>query len=58
MNFQMNFYGLRAIYMFEMARTWRTLFQSVISPVVTTTLYFIVFGAAIGSATPLDKPNS
>ena len=45
----MNFHGLRAIYFFEMARTWRTLFQSVVSPVVTTTLYFIVFGAAIGS---------
>ena len=45
----MNLYGLRAIYLFEMARTWRTLFQSVVSPVVTTTLYFIVFGAAIGS---------
>ena len=45
----MNLQGLRAIYLFEMARTWRTLFQSVVSPVVTTTLYFIVFGAAIGS---------
>lgn len=45
----MNLHGLRAIYLFEMARTWRTLFQSVVSPVVTTTLYFVVFGAAIGS---------
>ena len=45
----MNLNGLRAIYTFEMARTWRTLFQSVVSPVVTTTLYFVVFGAAIGS---------
>tara|TARA_R110002126_G_scaffold19489_33_gene73188 strand:+ start:1301 stop:2062 length:762 start_codon:yes stop_codon:yes gene_type:complete len=45
----MNLNGLRAIYRFEMARTWRTLFQSVVSPVVTTTLYFVVFGAAIGS---------
>jgi ABC-2 type transport system permease protein len=45
----MNMHGLRAIYLFEMARTWRTLLQSVVSPVVTTTLYFIVFGAAIGS---------
>jgi ABC-2 type transport system permease protein len=45
----MNIHGLRAIYLFEMARTWRTLFQSVVSPVVTTTLYFVVFGAAIGS---------
>ena len=41
--------GPRAIYTFEMARTWRTLFQSVVSPVVTTTLYVVVFGAAIGS---------
>jgi len=45
----MNLNGLRAIYTFEMARTWRTLFQSVVSPIVTTTLYFVVFGAAIGS---------
>ena len=45
----MNLNGLKAIYLFEMARTWRTLFQSVVSPVVTTTLYFVVFGAAIGS---------
>lgn len=45
----MNLHGLKAIYLFEMARTWRTLFQSVVSPVVTTTLYFVVFGAAIGS---------
>jgi ABC-2 type transport system permease protein len=45
----MNLYGVRAIYMFEMSRTWRTLFQSIVSPVVTTSLYFVVFGAAIGS---------
>lgn len=45
----MNIHGLRAIYMFEMARTGRTIFQSIVSPVVTTTLYFVVFGAAIGS---------
>ena len=45
----MNVLGLRAIYMIEMARTRRTLFQSIVSPVVTTTLYFVVFGAAIGS---------
>ena len=45
----MNIYGLRAIYMYEMARTGRTLFQSIVSPVVTTTLYFVVFEAAIGS---------
>lgn len=45
----MNIHAVRAIYTFEMARTWRTLFQSVVSPVVTTSLYFIVFGGAIGS---------
>jgi ABC-2 type transport system permease protein len=45
----MNRHAVRAIYGFEMARTLRTLMQSVISPVVSTSLYFIVFGAAIGS---------
>lgn len=45
----MNFYAVRAIYMFEMARTWRTLLQSIVAPVISTSLYFIVFGAAIGS---------
>ncbi|HEY8587208.1 MAG TPA: ABC transporter permease [Rhodanobacter sp.] len=45
----MNIYGIRAIYLFEMARTWRTLLQSIISPVISTSLYFVVFGAAIGS---------
>ncbi len=45
----MNFYAIRAIYLFEMSRTWRTLFQSIVSPVVSTSLYFIVFGSAIGS---------
>ncbi|MGI8865386.1 MAG: ABC transporter permease [Rubrobacteraceae bacterium] len=45
----MNFHAIRAIYVFEMARTWRTVLQSVISPVVSTALYFVVFGAAIGS---------
>ncbi|HEV8691308.1 MAG TPA: ABC transporter permease [Ideonella sp.] len=45
----MNHYAVRAIYGFEMARTRRTLMQSVISPVVSTSLYFVVFGAAIGS---------
>ena len=45
----MNLYGVRAIYKYEMARTGRTLFQSVVSPVISTSLYFIVFGAAIGS---------
>ncbi|MCY4263405.1 MAG: ABC transporter permease [Gammaproteobacteria bacterium] len=45
----MNFYGVLAIYKFEMARTKRTLLQSIVAPVITTSLYFIVFGAAIGS---------
>jgi ABC-2 type transport system permease protein len=45
----MNFQGVRAIYSFEMARAWRTLFQSIVSPVLSTSLYFIVFGSAIGS---------
>jgi ABC-2 type transport system permease protein len=45
----MNIYAVRAIYFYEMARTGRTLFQSVVSPVISTSLYFIVFGAAIGS---------
>ena len=45
----MNVYAIRAIYMFEMARTWRTLLQSIVSPVISTSLYFVVFGAAIGS---------
>lgn len=45
----MNIYAVRAIYKFEMARMWRTLGQSVASPVLSTVLYFIVFGGAIGS---------
>ena len=45
----MNWRGAWAIYRFEMARTGRTLAQSVVSPVISTTLYFVVFGAAIGS---------
>ena len=45
----MNIHAVRAIYAFEMNRTRRTLLQSVISPVISTSLYFIVFGAAIGS---------
>ena len=40
---------MKAIYGFEMARTWRTLFQSVVAPVISTALYFVVFGSAIGS---------
>ena len=45
----MNWYAVRAIYVFEMARTGRTLLQSIVSPVISTSLYFVVFGAAIGS---------
>jgi ABC-2 type transport system permease protein len=45
----MNFHAIRAIYRFEMARTRRTLLQSIVSPVISTSLYFVVFGAAIGS---------
>jgi ABC-2 type transport system permease protein len=45
----MNFEAIKAIYKFEMARTFRTPMQSIISPVISTSLYFIVFGAAIGS---------
>jgi ABC-2 type transport system permease protein len=44
-----NFRAIRAIYLFEMSRTGRTLLQSIVSPVISTSLYFIVFGAAIGS---------
>ena len=49
MKFAMNLHAVRAIYAYEMARTGRTLFQSIVSPVISTSLYFIVFGAAIGS---------
>lgn len=45
----MNLYAIRAIYIFEMARTWRTITQSIASPIISTSLYFVVFGAAIGS---------
>lgn len=45
----MNLHAMKAIYRFEMARTWRTLWQSIVSPVISTSLYFVVFGAAIGS---------
>lgn len=44
----MNLHAIRAIYRFEMARTFRTLMESIVSPVLSTSLYFIVFGAAIG----------
>jgi ABC-2 type transport system permease protein len=45
----MNLHAVRAIYVFEMARTGRTIWQSIVSPVISTSLYFVVFGAAIGS---------
>jgi ABC-2 type transport system permease protein len=44
-----NFHAIRAIYVFEMARTFRTVLQSIVTPVISTSLYFVVFGAAIGS---------
>lgn len=45
----MNFRAVISIYKFEMARMWRTIAQSIASPVISTTLYFVVFGSAIGS---------
>ena len=45
----MNWHAVRAIYLFEMARTWRTIGQSILAPVLSTSLYFVVFGSAIGS---------
>ncbi len=45
----MNVHAIRAIYLFELARTWRTLLQSIATPVISTSLYFVVFGSAIGS---------
>src|SRR5689334_14916448 len=51
----MNWHGIRALYRFEMARTFRTIAQSLATPVLSTALYFTVFGAAIGSRMqPLD----
>ena len=49
MSMTMNLHAIRAIYRFEMARTFRTLMQSIAAPVLSTSLYFVVFGAAIGS---------
>ncbi|WP_166360230.1 ABC transporter permease [Pseudomonas akapageensis] len=46
----MNFHAIRAIYTFELSRTWRTLLQSIATPVISTSLYFVVFGSAIGSS--------
>jgi ABC-2 type transport system permease protein len=48
MSAPVNIYAVRAIYGFEMSRTFRTLLQSIVSPVISTSLYFVVFGAAIG----------
>ena len=48
----LNGYAIKAIYRFEMARTFRTIVQSIAAPVITTSLYFIVFGAAIGRRMP------
>jgi ABC-2 type transport system permease protein len=45
----MNFQAVKSIYLFEMNRFWRTIWQSIVSPVVSTCLYFVVFGSAIGS---------
>jgi ABC-2 type transport system permease protein len=47
-----SFYSIRALYLFELARAWRTLVQSILSPVLSTSLYFVVFGSAIGSRIP------
>jgi ABC-2 type transport system permease protein len=44
-----NHHAMRAIYVFEMSRTFRTLLQSILTPVISTSLYFVVFGSAIGS---------
>ena len=49
----MNWVGIAAIYLHEMDRMKRTIIQSVLSPVITTSLYFIVFGSAIGSRIPV-----
>jgi ABC-2 type transport system permease protein len=59
----MNVHAVAAIYRFEMARTWRTITQSIVSPVLSTALYFVVFGSAIGSriersATSPTAPSS
>ena len=55
----MNLYGLKAIYFHEMDRMRRTLFQSIVSPIISTSLYFVVFGSAIGSRiTEIDGVRS
>jgi ABC-2 type transport system permease protein len=45
----MNFYAVKAIYHYEMARMFRTAVQSIVAPVLSTSLYFVIFGSAIGS---------
>ena len=59
-NLQANLHAIRAIYLFEMHRTWRTVMQSIISPVLSTTLYFVVFGACLlyTSPSPRDRTRS
>jgi len=47
-----NFHAVKAIYLFEMARMWRTAVQSLVAPVLSTSLYFVIFGGAIGSRIP------
>ena len=54
----MNWYAVRAIYHFEMARMWRTIVQSIVAPVISTSLYFVVFGSAIGSRMPVIEGTS
>ena len=54
----MNWYGIKAIYLHEMDRMRRTLFQSLVSPFISTSLYFVVFGAAIGSRIPVIEDIS
>jgi ABC-2 type transport system permease protein len=49
MSMGLNHYAIRAIYLFEMHRAWRTLMQTLATPVISTSLYFVVFGAAIGA---------
>ena len=54
----MNYHAVRAIYTFEMARMWRTLLQSIISPVLSTSLYFVVFGTAKPAISAMRQGSS
>jgi hypothetical protein len=54
----MNYRAVRAIYLFEMARTWRTLLQSIVSPVVSTSLYFVVSGRRSARASPTSRASA